>query len=102
MNGGRIEQVSPPTRLYSEPETEFVATFVGSLNQLHGTFADGRLTPGDRVTGIRPEHVSIHDHPTEGSFPATVSRVIPHGSFTEVVLDTGSESLRSYRSGHVP
>ena len=34
MSQGRIEQVDPPDRLYAEPATAFVATFVGENNLL--------------------------------------------------------------------
>ncbi len=30
LNGGEIEQIDPPQRLYDYPETEFVASFIGS------------------------------------------------------------------------
>jgi putative spermidine/putrescine transport system ATP-binding protein len=102
MNGGRIEQVSAPSQLYAEPETEFVATFVGSLNRLDGRLDAGRLVDGPEVTAIRPEDVTVLDHPDAGTFPATVTRVIPHGSFVEVVLDAGDRSLRAFRSGRAP
>jgi putative spermidine/putrescine transport system ATP-binding protein len=36
MNDGRIEQCGPPTELYDEPSTRFVATFIGESNFIDG------------------------------------------------------------------
>ncbi len=37
MNEGRIEQCGPPTELYDEPATRFVANFIGESNFIEGT-----------------------------------------------------------------
>jgi len=103
MNGGRIEQFSPPEELYAAPQTEFVASFVGSLNQLPGRWVDRGLVAEDGVsTAIRPEDVLL-DVPD--GIPADVVRIIPRGHFTEVVVQlapTGQQpgtTLRSFSSG---
>jgi putative spermidine/putrescine transport system ATP-binding protein len=41
MSEGRIEQVGTPFEIYNFPATTFVASFVGTLNQLTGTVVDG-------------------------------------------------------------
>lgn len=46
MNGGRIEQVSKPADLYSHPRTEFVASFIGSMNFLAGPDLVAALAAG--------------------------------------------------------
>ena len=97
MNNGRIEQVSSPHELYNNPQTEFVASFVGQLNKFEGTLADGVILPGDDITGIRPEDVKLVDASREGAQPAKVKRSIPHGHFTEVTLELpGGADLRAY------
>jgi putative spermidine/putrescine transport system ATP-binding protein len=52
FNQGRIEQVSSPVELYEQPQTEFVAGFVGVSNLLE--------RDGSRFT-IRPEKVQLVD-----------------------------------------
>ncbi|MCA9876751.1 MAG: ABC transporter ATP-binding protein, partial [Thermomicrobiales bacterium] len=48
MNDGRIEQCGPPTELYDEPGTRFVADFIGESN-----FIDGKITTSDgTVTAV--------------------------------------------------
>jgi putative spermidine/putrescine transport system ATP-binding protein len=41
MSGGRIEQIGPPTAIYGEPETPFVAEFIGTVNRFAGSVVDG-------------------------------------------------------------
>ena len=45
MNKGRIEQIAPPELIYTRPETEFVATFVGKCNLVKGQWQNGRFIP---------------------------------------------------------
>jgi len=55
FNEGRIEQVSAPVKLYEQPETEFVAGFVGVSNLIE--------RDGSRFT-IRPEKIQLLDSAT--------------------------------------
>tara|TARA_R110001583_G_scaffold195367_1_gene372323 strand:- start:347 stop:1408 length:1062 start_codon:yes stop_codon:yes gene_type:complete len=59
FNQGRIEQMDSPRNLYNQPQTAFVAGFVGSSNVLHGSLAQ-RLSGGDFAQAIRPEYIAIH------------------------------------------
>ncbi|MDB6453745.1 ABC transporter ATP-binding protein [Falsirhodobacter sp. 20TX0035] len=83
LNGGRIEQAGRPMDLYRDPQTAFVAGFIGSprMNFLNGA-ALGE--PSVHTWGIRPEHLAIS--PTEGDWPATVELVENLGSETLVHL----------------
>jgi putative spermidine/putrescine transport system ATP-binding protein len=101
MNDGRIEQVSSPRELYSNPRTEFVASFVGSVNKVPGRLTSSTLTPDEGLTSaVRPESVRLVG---DGGRPARVTRVTPHGHFTEVrvSLDQGVD-LVSFVTGRVP
>lgn len=76
MNHGVIEQVGAPTEIYREPANLFVADFIGEMNQVDSTVANGgRLSIGERtfachehvfkdgdavVAAIRPEDVIPH------------------------------------------
>lgn len=72
MRAGRIEQVASPERIYGQPATLFVATFVGVANlvpaDIRGGSADTRLGPlrvdpatrdGAAVVVVRPEHLDL-------------------------------------------
>jgi putative spermidine/putrescine transport system ATP-binding protein len=52
MYGGRIEQMGSPAEMYSAPATPFVAEFIGTMNRLEGTVADGGVVHGDTVLRI--------------------------------------------------
>jgi ABC-type Fe3+/spermidine/putrescine transport system ATPase subunit len=43
LNAGRLEQIGTPFDVYSKPQTEFVATFLGSANILEGVIRDGNF-----------------------------------------------------------
>lgn len=72
MNHGRIEQLADPQSLYRNPETEYVATFIGLTNRLPGigngteAVVFGQRIPllkGSRKDGsvvlVRPENMTI-------------------------------------------
>jgi spermidine/putrescine transport system ATP-binding protein len=82
MRHGKTEQIGPPEEVYENPETEFVATFLGASNLLAGELKDQRdgtsavvLAGGDAVhlpserapfapgsavkVGVRPEKITI-------------------------------------------
>ena len=50
MRGGKLEQVATPAELYDEPQTPFVAEFVGTMNRL-----PGKLVAGPRVAVLGRE-----------------------------------------------
>ena len=60
MNAGRAEQIGAPLDVYTEPQTEFVAGFIGSPAT---NFVEAKLLvdppAGAARIGIRPEHAKI-------------------------------------------
>jgi putative spermidine/putrescine transport system ATP-binding protein len=58
MRNGRLEQVASPDELYQRPATAFVAEFVGTMNRIPATLADG----GVELLGVR--------RPVTGDAPA--------------------------------
>lgn len=87
MKDGRIEQIGSGPEIYHQPQTAFVASFVGNMNLLRvQQGADGGLilarqplmvggpvTDDCRLVGIRPEAVTLAaGDEMENSFPATV------------------------------
>ncbi|MCC6197527.1 MAG: ABC transporter ATP-binding protein [Burkholderiales bacterium] len=65
MNGGRIEQLDTPNRIYEAPNSRFVADFVGKVNFLEGTLAGDTgtyavvETPAGRVLCPRVGNLAI-------------------------------------------
>jgi spermidine/putrescine ABC transporter ATP-binding subunit len=67
MNHGRIEQVGSPEMLYENPETSFVADFIGDSNFVPGV-----------VTGLNGKHATI-EHPTGMSIRGLTTTSIKPG-----------------------
>jgi len=88
FNEGRIEQVSSPVELYEQPETEFVAGFVGVSNLIE--------RDGSRFT-IRPEKIQLLDTGTTPNGLRTergrIAEVAYAGMVTRytVALEAGGE-----------
>jgi ABC-type sugar transport system ATPase subunit len=120
MREGRIEQVGSPSELYTRPESQFVAGFIGSpsMNFLKGRIEasdasgvevrlpDGSLVnaavrgkPGAEVTvGIRPEHLE----PAASGIGVKVETVELLGveSLVHSHLETGEPLVISMRGIH--
>ncbi len=59
MNAGRADQIGAPLEVYANPQTEFVAGFIGSppMNFLPAGMANGPQNA--KKLGVRPEHVTL-------------------------------------------
>lgn len=102
MNSGRIEQFSTPQDLYNRPASEYVATFIGSLNRFEGDIVDGVIRSGAGIVGIRPEDLVLSRHYVEGSHEGTVDLVIPRGHFYEVVVRRHDGVFRAFMNENIP
>ena len=104
MNKGRLEQLGPPTTIYSRPATPFVAEFVGLTNKLAGTVKGGEVevrgvriplvnagtADGPATALIRPEAVSLASDGSEtGPLAGTVIAVAFLGATSRVTVDLG-------------
>jgi putative spermidine/putrescine transport system ATP-binding protein len=104
MNRGRLEQLAPPSELYANPASQFVAEFVGLNNKVAATVSDGRATvlgaavptiegsissgPGQAL--VRPESVTIT---ADGAPNATVASVNFLGPVSRVYVDVDDVEL---------
>ncbi len=107
MNAGRLLEVGPPEELYQHPQTEFVATFLGTANLLLGRTTDdgvqvgplhfplstaARPGNGDRRVQVlfRPEDIalanSLDDLPGPALGQAEVEQTTFVGSFERLRL----------------
>ncbi len=109
MSNGWVEQVGPPSEVYEEPATTYVADFLGVSNLMsaraEGTSGDGRCrirlgdfelaaaqgdsdARGDVRIVIRPERVKLEAHGGSGEnrIPGMVERVVYVGSIMQVIV----------------
>lgn len=91
MNEGRIEQSGTPTEIYTQPQTHFVASFIGNYNLLDQAEYEA-LTgekPSTQHIALRPEAIEYFQEPPAAS--------ASHYSFTGKVVDeTISGNILSY------
>jgi putative spermidine/putrescine transport system ATP-binding protein len=127
MNAGKIEQVGPPFEIYNYPQTAFVASFVGMLNQLDCTVVDARQgelahhqqhfrtdTPIDLPNGatvkvyLRPEELDLMGNGDNGYNHLTgkVKSVTFLGATIRLGFDVGDSVLtvdiQNERKLHLP
>ena len=117
MNAGRIEQVGTPIEIYHDPESLFVADFIGepSINFFQATYdgsrletstfektvpepirqeLDAELSGEDLVIGIRPENLVLN--PSESPlFEVDVDVIEPVGNIQIVYFEIGDERFKS-------
>ena len=117
LRGGNIEQIGDPMHLYTDPDSRFVAGFIGSpsMNFFEGTVLNGQvhapllgnapvpatvaLPPdGTRIlVGLRPQHLSV----APGDSPLTLDirerlggvayDYLDDGAGTRIVVETRSD-----------
>ncbi|AZY50675.1 ABC transporter ATP-binding protein [Bordetella avium] len=60
MSAGKIEQVGSAHALFTQPATDFIAGFFGTLCQLRADTHEGRVIAGERQLRFRPHHACLH------------------------------------------
>jgi putative spermidine/putrescine transport system ATP-binding protein len=109
MQDGRLEQLAPPTEVYSRPATAFVAEFVGLSNRLAGTVSGSTVTvrgrdlplvdpstpPGPAIALVRPEAVTLASDSTGESGPLTGTVIASTflGATSRVTVDLGDATI---------
>lgn len=107
MNKGIIEQIGTPFEIYNYPTSAFTASFVGQLNVLPATVADGangRLLLHDQsiylsepvaATGtavnlaLRPEELSLHGNDNDNQLTGTLTEASFLGAIVRLRLKIG-------------
>jgi spermidine/putrescine transport system ATP-binding protein len=119
MNGGHIEQVGAPQDVYEDPETLFVADFLGVSNLMEAQIVNTARTAcrvavdgyeletrgteldvtGEAKIVIRPERIELEPHGSPSGanrIPGMVERVVYVGSAIQVMVRAATgESLQA-------
>ncbi|WP_226781713.1 ABC transporter ATP-binding protein [Oceaniglobus trochenteri] len=103
MRDGHIQQIGTPLELYDNPQSMFVAGFIGSpsINFIPGTLKDGTFhgigglsfasdgPEGDAVAAIRPNKLGL----SPGGSEWDVLEVEPTGAETMLMLQAGEVQI---------
>lgn len=119
MNQGELMQIGTPTAIYDQPETQFIAGFIGhppmnflypqvrrnngSIKAYLGDFGIEPPAPfitplqryeGDEVVlGIRAENITVHGEPIADALPATVTAIDELGAKNLLTTEIGAETV---------
>jgi putative spermidine/putrescine transport system ATP-binding protein len=114
LNEGRVEQTGTPSSIYNFPRTRFVASFIGTLNQLSGKVVDtarGEIRVGEQTLvtsnpldalragqqctlAIRPEAITLDGAGTgKNTVQTVVDDVSFLGSIVRIRTHLGTEVL---------
>jgi len=114
MKDGLIEQIGKPDKIYRQPKSLFVASFIGTANQLRGELVNGncinyhgrvlRLPQDDfgshdtaPVLLVRPESILLHaqapDLPRANILEGIVKTMTFMGAVTRIVVDVEDERI---------
>lgn len=85
FNEGTIVQLGTPQAVYENPDSEFVADFVGTSNVFTGQVAS-RLFGKVGSFSVRPERMSLHTSASKGALGVVVETVYVGGA-TRIVVD---------------
>jgi putative spermidine/putrescine transport system ATP-binding protein len=98
MNQGNIEQIASPQEIYDDPNSLFVAQFIGKMNFLKGVvaadqvmvgqlaFPNSNHLSGNVIVAIRPEDVNVHGEEKDG-LSGTIKQIMVLGHYAEVSID---------------
>ncbi|QTE28170.1 ABC transporter ATP-binding protein [Pengzhenrongella sicca] len=108
VRDGLIEQIDPPRTLYSRPASEFVASFVGTVNRLTAErsssgrwlvlgapveAADAAQSDGTMRAVVRPEQLEVRGLAPTGGTVARVVGLSFLGAFTRATIDHPVEGV---------
>ncbi len=116
MNKGKIMQVGSPKDLYEDPESKFVADFIGKSNFIDCKIISSSLSdaaveivgktvkvpnPGKHISEIsgnavavmRPEYIKVTE-PGEGLFSGRIEKAVFYGNFVQYDVKFNGNLLR--------
>lgn len=120
MNEGRVEQSGTQAEIYFQPETRFVAEFVGANNALAGQVVEvsdgwvsldaqglalkardpGGLAPGASVLAyVRPENIQLDPDGRINELEGELQRLVFEGATVRAWIDVGGPVLQVEVSG---
>ena len=93
LSRGRLEQVGTPDELYDAPASEFVARFIGRVNELPAAAIGG--APRGRAALVRPEAIRL-TAPGDGKLRGAVTSRRFAGGYAFFTVDTPAGAIEAF------
>lgn len=94
LSDGRLEQVSSPKELYTQPQSQFVAEFIGDYNQIQSTDLIGKIgTNQYKRYFARPEIISFKEIPDSIDIKVAFEQEIILGNVIRYQFRTKDQKL---------
>ncbi|WP_028563578.1 ABC transporter ATP-binding protein [Paenibacillus pinihumi] len=114
MNHGHVEQIAEPQQIYNQPESLYVAQFIGKMNFLQGVVSEGSIHVGHlklpnekQLSGqvkvaVRPEDVNLNPSADGGNgqtLPGAIRQIMILGHYAEVSVELDDLAMiRTFQS----
>ncbi|MHB8629217.1 MAG: ABC transporter ATP-binding protein [Aggregatilineales bacterium] len=102
MKSGQIEQMDRPGNIYANPQTLFVADFIGVMNLMPGSQQGDTVSVGEMnlpsrnaftgsvTVAIRPEDLILTPQARSGTWSGTVEQVVDLGHYRKILISIPS------------
>lgn len=91
MNKGKFAQVGSPTEIYDNPNSKYVASFIGEMNFIED---------GDKVIAVRPEDVNVNIG-GNGMINGKVRTIMVLGHYVSVNVQCGDNVIKCFVSREI-
>jgi putative spermidine/putrescine transport system ATP-binding protein len=110
MSKGRVEQLDQPSAIYAQPQTLFVADFIGVMNLLEAQQEGDQVRmgnyslsappwPGKPTVAIRPEDLALTSLENPAAWRGTLEQLIDLGHYRKGIVGLpGVGTLKVYLS----
>lgn len=97
MNHGEIAQCGTPTEIYTQPQTEFIANFIGRYNvfgklELEGLIGKKLDNTGTKLA-IRPESISFEGNASDYRLDAVAQKSVMSGNVIRTQFQSGDQEF---------
>jgi sulfate transport system ATP-binding protein len=112
INRGKVEQFGNAHEVYENPESRFVASFIGQVNVIDAFIKGSRIVIKDTsiamdnkgsdtldgseiVLLVRPEDIMLQENPNSYSLPCRIKQIHYRGSFYELDIELGTFLIKA-------
>jgi len=112
INRGKVAQFGNAHEVYENPESRFVASFIGQVNVIDAFIQESKIVIKDTsiamdnkgsdtpdgseiVLLVRPEDIILQENPGSNSLPCRIKQIHYRGSFYELDIELGTLLIKA-------